>query len=476
LSTPAEPGAAGQAPAVSAAATRVDAALLLRTANAAHKAGRLEDAIAAYVEALALSPGLKGPYNNIGAAFYVLGRYEAAAAWYREALARGDDNAQGNLGEAYRRLGRFTEAEALQRTVLATAPGDLNGHFCLAQTLRDSGYLEEALAEFETVLGLQADHVAAAWNRALLLLQLGRYAEGFEAYETRFRRAETPPRALAVPRWQGEPLEGRTILLYDEQGFGDVMQFARFVPEVAARGGRIVLECKALLVRLLQSLEGAPVVVARGQALPAHDLAAPLLSVPGLLRTTLETLPAPRRYLASPAGLAERMAPIVRRAPGTLKVGIVWAGRPLEPQDAVRSAGLLHFAELAGLPGVALFSLQVGPRAANIVALGLKGLITDLSPVLKDFAATAAVIDNLDLVITIDSAVAHLAGALGKPVWLALAFTGDWRYLARRSDSPWYPSMRLFRQARFGDWEGTFRNIATALEVRDGLPEALPAG
>jgi len=469
MSAPAEEVAAGPAQAAGVTGTRADLVSILKAAAEAHRAGKLEEAIRYYVQALSGNPSLHGPYNNIGAAYFMLGRFEPAAAWYRVALARGDQNARGNLGEAYRKIGRVAEAEALQRAVLASDANDVGGHFSLAQTLRDSGYLDEALAEFDETLKLQPDHLAAAWNRALLLLQLGRYAEGFAAYETRFKRPESPPRALSVPRWQGEPLEGRTILIYDEQGFGDTLQFARFVPEVAARGGRVVFECKPALERLMQSLDGAPTVVARGTPLPQHDVAAPLLSLPFILGTTLETLPAPRRYLMPPADLVERIATILQRPEGTLKVGIAWAGRPGLGHDPIRSCGLAPFAELIGLPGIALFGLQVGPRAADIDAHGLRGLITDLGPLLKDFSITAAVIENLDLVITIDSAVAHLVGALGKPVWLALSSVGDWRYLAKRSDSPWYPSMRIFRQPRFGDWAGTFSNIATALEVRDGL-------
>ena len=216
------------------------------------------------------------------------------------------------------------------------------------------------------------------------------------------------------------------------------------MPVFAARGGRVVFECQAPLVRLMQNLGDVAGVIARGAPPPPFDVEAPLLSVPAILGTQLETLPAPAGYLSPPADLVARFEFITARPPGMLKVGIVWAGRPEQRDDAKRSAGLVPFAELIGVPGVVLFSLQVGPRAADIGRLGYTGLIVDLSPWIEDFASTAAAIETLDLVVSIDSAVTHLTGALGKPVWLALAFGGEWRYLTKRSDSPWYKSLRIF--------------------------------
>ena len=363
----------------------------------------------------------------------------------------------------------MAEAEACQREALARNPDNETARFSLARTLQESGWIEDSLGCYDDILKRSPGNPRARWNRALVLLQLGRFEEGFKAYEARFARPESPARKFNVPRWDGTPLDGRAILIHDEQGFGDSLQFARFVPMAAARGGRVVLECQAPLARLMRSLDGVSEVIERGAPPPPVEFEAPLLSLPAILGITRETLPAPRRYLAPPADLVARFAPITARAEGTLRVGIAWAGRADQRDDVKRSAGLFPFNELIGLPGVALFGLQVGPRAADIGKLGLTGLIADLSPWLDDFAATAAAIDTLDLVVSIDSAVAHLAGALGKPVWLALSSTGDWRYLSKRNDSPWYPGLRIFRQARFGDWETVFRNIAAALEVRDGI-------
>ncbi|MGD9537361.1 MAG: tetratricopeptide repeat protein [Alphaproteobacteria bacterium] len=468
MDDPAEPQAAGAAQA-GAAARKADAGALHRAAVEAHRAGRLQEAIAGYRRVIALSPELASAYNNMGAALYMSGQFAAAAAWYRQAIQLGDEDARGNLGEAYRKLGRLAEAETLQREALARNPGNELSRFALAQTLRDAGWLEDALATYDEILNAAPGNVKAAWNRALVLLQLGRYGEGFKAYEARFERPESPARRLDAPRWDGGALDGRTILVHDEQGYGDAIQFARFVPLVAARGGRVVLQCAAPLVRLMRSLEGVAEVIAQDDAAPPHEAEAPLLSLPAILGITDGTLPSPGHYLAPPADLIEHFAPLTARRGGLLKIGIAWAGRPDQRDDHKRSIGLANFVDLIGLPGIALFGLQVGPRAADVEKLGLGGLIADLSPRLDDFAATAAAIEALDLVISIDSAVAHLAGALAKPVWLALSFTGDWRYLSKCSDSPWYPSMRIFRQPRFGDWDGVFRDIASALELRDGL-------
>ena len=263
MDDPAESEAAGAAQGGAAKRGReVDLGALHLAAVEAHRAGRLQEAIAAYQRVIALNPKLASAYNNMGAALYMSGQFPAAAAWYRQAIQLGDEDARGNLGEAYRKLGRLAEAETLQREALARNPGNEVSRFALAQTLRDAGWLEDSLATYDEILRGKPESVRAAWNRALVLLQLGRYAEGFKAYEARFSRPESPARRLDAPRWDGAPLDGRAILVHDEQGYGDAIQFARFVPEVAARGGRVVLQCASPLVRLMTSLDGVAEVVA----------------------------------------------------------------------------------------------------------------------------------------------------------------------------------------------------------------------
>jgi hypothetical protein len=247
-------------------------------------------------------------------------------------------------------------------------------------------------------------------------------------------------------------------LVHAEQGLGDTLQFIRYLPDVVAAGGRVVVECESGLARLIAAIDGVEGIVLKGAPLPAHALHVPLLSLPRIAGTTLASLPAAVPYLKTPEG-ARR--PALAPADGRRRVGIVWAGNPRHGKDRARSVALDHFAALARRDDVALYSLQVGARAAELAALDAP--IGDLAPGLSDFADTAAALDALDLVITVDTAVAHLAGALARPVWTLLPVAPDWRWMLERDDSPWYPTMRLFRQASRGDWAGVFARVEAAL-------------
>ena len=241
---------------------------------------------------------------------------------------------------------------------------------------------------------------------------------------------------------------------------GDSIQFARYVPLVAAKGARVVLECQAPLVALFESLEGAAEIVARDAPLPAFDVQAPLLSLPRIFKTELDSIPESGAYLAAEVVRSKKFTDALD--PGRLNVGIAWAGKPSHRNDRNRSAGIEPFIDLLGTPGATFHSLQVGPRAGDIAATGCAGLIRDHAPDLQDFADTAALVSALDLVISVDTSVCHLAGALGKPCWVVIPYTPDWRWLMQREDSPWYPSLRLFRQERFGDWPGVFERLSQA--------------
>jgi hypothetical protein len=264
--------------------------------------------------------------------------------------------------------------------------------------------------------------------------------------------------------WEGERLDGKTILLQSEQGFGDAIQFFRYVPAVAEHGGRIVLRVERAVVRLAASLPGSIVIKPADARLPPFDVWCPLMSLPHILGTRVDSIPAALPYLGTRRGIAERQQRNLAGMTG-LRAGLAWAGSARHVNDLRRSIGLERLRPLLEVPGVSWASLQVGPRAADLADLPA-GTIADLSGRLTDFAETAGAIANLDLVITIDTAVAHVAGAIGKPVWIMLPFSPDWRWMLERDDSPWYPTMRLYRQPRPGDWDDVLARVAVDLRER----------
>jgi Flp pilus assembly protein TadD len=436
-------------------------------------AGRPAAALPLLERVLALDPDNPDALNNLGVVLRALGKPETAAACYRRALAVAPDRGSyySNLGNVYRDLGRYDEAAECHRRAISLAPRSAECFYNLGLVLHDLGALDEAIACYDRALGLRPDHVDCRWDRALALLRRGDYARGFAEYEVRHQLPRVPRRDFAEPAWDGGRFDGRTLLVHHEQGFGDTIQFIRFAPLARARGGRVVVECQPELVRLLATADGIDEVVAAGSPLPPFDLRTPLTSLPHLLGTTLETLPAKVPYLHPPDGAVVAMpAPPDAR----LKIGIAWAGRPNHGKDRLRSCPLSHFLGLIGPPGIAFYSLQKGEPAADLRRLAARGLIHDLGEGLGDFADTAAAVAQLDLVISVDTAVAHLAGALGKPVWALLHLAGEWRWPAGRQDSPWYPTMRLFAQRRAGDWNEVFVKVRDALTqvARSKLPAA----
>jgi hypothetical protein len=273
---------------------------------------------------------------------------------------------------------------------------------------------------------------------------------------------------LAVPQWKGEDIAGKTILLHAEQGFGDTIQFVRYAPMVAARGAHVVLEVQAPLRRLMSNLPGMDRVIKHGDLLPKFDLHCSLMSLPLAFNTEVDTIPGDVPYLSAPSSAiaeARERFPSREEGTGSLRVGIVWSGNPEHRGDAQRSIHLSALEPLAGIPGVTLISVQKGTPAAQIreVSEELRSQIVDADAALNDFADTAALVSTLDLVISVDTAVAHLAGALGVPVWLIVPYLADWRWLENREDSPWYPTARLFRQPTPGDWGGAVARVMRAL-------------
>jgi predicted O-linked N-acetylglucosamine transferase (SPINDLY family) len=436
--------------------------------------GRLEDAEACYRRAIDINDKFAEAMSNLGAVLAARGRVDDATAWYGHAIAADSQfaPAHNNLGAALARLDRGREAETCHRRAIALKPDFVDAHYNLGVSLQEQGKHEAALASYDKAVALKPDNVDARWNRAYVLLMLGRYAEGWREHECRWRRKEHPPRSYPQPLWRGEPLDGRTIMLHAEQGLGDALQFMRYVPMVARWGGSVVLQVPApLFVLAKASFADDANVVTDGEVPPAFDLHCPLLSLPLAFRTTLDTLPAEVPYLKVDDTAAARWRARIRDA-GGLKVGLVWAGNAQHKNDRNRSIAIERLAPLFGAAGVRWFSLQLGERKADLGRLPI-GSVTDLSDGLTDFAETAAAISVLDLLISVDTAAAHLAGALAKPIWVLLPFAPDWRWLIGRDDSPYYPTARLFRQPTRGDWDSVALGVRRALDERTGAPAAL---
>ncbi|MDB5355698.1 MAG: hypothetical protein JWN24_2151 [Phycisphaerales bacterium] len=428
--------------------------------------GRFDEAIAACTAAVRLQPGHVPARNSLGLALQGRGRTDEAIAAFRQAIAIKPDHAfsHNNLGSALQAAGRLDDAVAAFAQAVRLQPNFVYAANNLGNALQECGRVDEALAAFGHALRLDPSHPNVHWNFAMALLLKGDFARGWLEYEWRLKCADCPARKFSQPMWDGADLGGRTILLHAEQGLGDAIQFARYAALVAARGGRVILECQPALVRLFKTLEGVEHVIAMGEGLPAFDVHCPLLSLPRAFATRLETVPTSMPYLRADAKTVEMWREKIGDHPARLKVGLAWAGSRSNPNDRNRSVTPRQLAPLTGVPGIQFFSLQKGqPGEPADVACKELGLI-DYTRELHDFAETAGLISNLDLVITIDTSVAHLAGAMGKRVWVLLPFAPDWRWMLGRADSPWYPTMRLFRQPARGDWAATIEAVRQALE------------
>lgn len=433
--------------------------------NALVQIGSIDQAIAAYDRALALDPNRSQVHYNRGLALAEANRLEDALVSYGRALTldpRHADAAYGR-GNVLMRLHRYREAgEAFaQATEIDPTRPDLWNN--RANALQEQGRNDEALAAYAKARSIAGDNGILVTNEALCRLLMGDYAGGWRLYESRWRLPIVAHlvRTFAQPQWQGtESLAGKTILLHAEQGFGDTLQFCRYIPLVAERGAHVVVEVQPQLRSLLTGMNGAHTVVARGEPLPAFDIHCPMLSLPLAFGTTLQTIPARIPYLQAPdAAVAVWQQRLGRRTKP--RVGVVWSGSGSVQNDQ-RSLPFEDFARACDAD-VEFFGLQKDVRPADQTALQQYPHIRNLD--LGDFGDTAAVIAQLDVVLTVDTAVAHLAGALGKPVWILLPFAPTWRWLLSRDDSPWYPTARLFRQPEPGNWSAPLSRVREALRA-----------
>jgi tetratricopeptide (TPR) repeat protein len=426
--------------------------------------GRLTQARESYERAIALRPDYPEANNSL-AVVLAPNEPEQALACFRRAIAARPEyaDAHNNMGIALQELGRHEQAVASYRQALALKPDHAEAHNNLGLSLRDLDRHEEALACFEMAQAIKPDYVDAHVNEALVRLALGDYARGWKKYPWRlltanFSKGKKRP---AQPLWLGHwDISDKTILLHGEQGLGDTIQFARFVPAVAQLGGKVVLAVQRPLTALMAGLQGASVVRGQGDPVPAFDAFCPLPSLPLAFKTTLETVPADVPYLSAPAHRVAQWRPLLDALPRP-RVGLMWT-RGGSPHDR-RSVPLRLLLPLLELRGIQFVALQKELPERETGLFASTGVPSFFGERLTDLADTAAIIAMLDLVITIDTSIAHVAGALGKPMWVLLPYAADWRWLRQRSDSPWYPTARLFRQPAPGDWQGALRQVAEGL-------------
>lgn len=444
--------------------------------------GRAGEALECCQAAVRANPKHVGAWNNLGTLFTSLGRHNDAQKCLERAieLAPRLAEAHNNLGNVHKAKFDLAAAEACYHRALAIRPEYGKAHYNLGNLMLEYGRLDEALQCYDQAIQFSPDYPEPRFQRGAVKLLRGDFAEGWPGYEWRWgmQNAVKTKRSFAEPTWDGSPLNGRTILLYTEQGLGDTFQFIRYAPLVQALGGRVVVECQAKLTPLLKTAPGIDQLVPKGEPLPKFDCQAALLSLPGILGTTVETIPGGIPYLRADPDLVEKWRAELAKIDG-FKVGIVWQGSPTFIRDATRSMSLEEFEPLADVPDVQLVALQKGAGSEQLRDLADEfGIITppdDFDTAAGAFMDTAAMMMSLDLLITSDTSAAHLAGALGRPVWVALCFAPDWRWLLGRDDSPWYPTMRLFRQSERDNWADVFDEIAAALREHVESTEKKPA-
>jgi len=444
--------------------------------------GELGQALPQLEVAHAANPGSVPLMNALASALYQSGREAEAEPLLRRAVALQPELAEAwnNLASVLKDLGCHEEAEACARHAIALRADYGRAFVSLGNILLECARHVEAQQAYEQAVALLPDDAAARWNLGLVHLVRGDLAQGFELFESRLQLAQA--RRLypdfGAPLWRGEPLAGRRILLYAEQGMGDTLQFIRYAPLLAADGATVIVLCPVPLARLLRRVAGVAAVVTVAAEAKDLDFVCPMMSLSQRFGTTLATIPAQLPYLQVPPECAAAWSERLGERAG-LRVGLVWAGdpRPNDPDasriDRRRSLSLEQMAPLLVLEGLEFHSLQKGAAAAQLAVSPWRERIVDWSSQLSDFAETAALIEHLDLVISVDTAVVHLAGGLGKPVWVLSRFDGCWRWLLERDDSPWYPGLRLFRQTAAGDWGSVIAVLREALLARVSAQIAL---
>ena len=434
-----------------------DAQLLYLLGMILHKTGREHAAIECLSSAAQYQPQSARIFDGLGCAYNKLEDYAHAAKAFERAMELESRSAATcyHLGNTYYKLDQIERAAALFRQAVEIDSRDSACWNNLGKCLKELNRLDDSIEVYNRALEIAPDYVLAHYGRAISLLTAGRLLEGFQEYEWRQNPAKA--RQFSRPGWKGELAPGKTLLIHAEQGFGDAIQMLRFVPMARERVGRVVLECRPELKTLFQYSQCADVIVPFGEPIPAFDCVVSMMSLPHFLGVTLDTIPNPVPYVRAPL-----CKPLSDQS-GRLKVGLVWAGNPTHNQDAVRSIRLEELDPILRVPNVSFYSLQKSVPVRDEPCLRSKDDLIHSDQTYTDFLETASVITQLDLVIAVDTAVAHLAGALGKPVWTLIQHSPDWRWLMGREDTPWYPTMELYRQAERNQWELPVRCVAESL-------------
>jgi len=468
-------------PGIDPVADRQEARRLYRGAAALHRNGDLGEALWGYGQAIQRDPSFAAAYSQLGEIRFTRGQFKAAEAALRRAIAIDPGNALAHtrLGEALRRQGRTRDAAISQFRALQIAPDDPRGHLNLGRALRDMGLASEAITSFDRALARgnswsEKEQNDARWERAQTVLMTGDLASGFAQMDGYWEVYDIVRRGFDAPIWDGTDLDGKSLLVQSGVRMGDVIQFARFLPMLADRGAKILVECHAPLLELMSSIKGVDQVIPRGDVIPQTDFRASIMSLPHLMEVDFERLGDAVPYI-DPERRRHRDLPKLSGV--HLRVGITWGGRDLHRSDSDRLLMLERFLTLLRVPGVALYSFQRREHAGDLEAVGASELVQDVGPMINDMVDSAALLHDIDLLISVDTAVAHLAGAMGRPVWLMVPHAPEWRWQMDREDSPWYPTFKLFRQKAPGEWDELFDRIGEALRpmVPAGAAGALAA-
>ncbi len=437
--------------------------------NVLKRLGKYEEAVTCHEHAASLAPSSAEVHSNLASAYLAWNKIDPALEECRKALHLQPDSAElhFNLGTALQRGEQYEDACDVYRRALRLNPDHTLAHMNMGTSLKALGRVHEAISFLRRATELAPDFADAHWNLALTLLLAGDYCNGWKAYDWRLKMRDIPVRTFPRPLWDGSVQRDKTLLIHAEQGMGDTIQFIRYAADARKKVKSIILDCPEPLVMLFSDVKGVDTIVSTGRELPAFDIHLPLMSLPGALGAEPGDSINKHPYLKAEKGLALKWR--TKMHSNNYRVGLVWAGNPKHEDDRNRSIDVTYFAPLLKIPEVTFYSLQKDTTDRGGIN-NIEGInIINAGPELRNFADTAALISTLDLVISVDTAAAHLAGALGCPVWVLLPYAPDWRWMMERDDTPWYPTMRLFRQERSGDWNGVIADVEEALRNMPGI-------